>query len=426
MDAKLNLDKLTESVEGNGKSNYVSWRFKLNLLLRMKGLMEIVSGENLRPEGGNEGAVLIAWIKKDIEAQTIIGLNVDEKIALKITTCDTSAKMITRLEEIYGRKSQKTTAMLQQQFFSYKYNDSKTAVENCLSIDGLAQELRASGEEVKDSWIMSRILNCLPAKLDHFHADWESVAEIDKIFSNLRDRLQQEDIRLQGRESEIVNNALIGKFDKIWKGQSKNKNYKMSGKKSDQSKNSQYKQSGQSEFKCHKCGQVGHMKRDCQNKPSQEYLDYCQKNYNCNYCHEKGHFMQECPKKLTEKNDGAKSFISVALSSTLEGLTNHHELWIKDSSATHHLTGNLKWLTNVRSLTVPIFVEIGDSTKLEGVAFGDIRLNAYNDKEWCPIILKNVLFVPELSFNLFSVTTVLDKGYTQQATAEKSLILEND
>lgn len=419
MDAKLNLDKLVESTEGNGKSNYVAWRFKLNLLLRMKGLFEIVTGETPQPTATDEGYA--AWVKKDIEAQTIIGLNVDENIALKITHCSTSANMIERLETLHGKKSQKSIDMLQQQFFAYKYDETKTAVENCLIIDGLAQELKTNGEDVKDSWLMSRILNCLPAKFDHFHAAWQSVAEIDKTLINLRNRLQQEEIRLLGRESEIASNALIGKLNKFGKNQEK-KNYT---REKDQEDSSQNNSLSQLKIKCHKCGESGHFKRNCRNKPCQEYLDYCKRNYDCHNCHEKGHFSNECPKKSSNEGDRAKSFVSVALSSSiLKGLANHHDLWIKDSGATHHLTGNLKWLSHIRSLGTPIPVEIGDSTKLEGTALGDVYLNAYNGEKWCKIVLKDVLFVPELSFNLFSVTTALDKGYTQSATAEESVIME--
>ena len=63
------------------------------------------------------------------------------------------------------------------------------------------------------------------------------------------------------------------------------------------------------------------------------------------------------------------------------------ESWIKDSGATHHLTENLKWLTNLRSLSVPILVEIGDLTKLQGITFGDVYLQAYDSQKWYPFWL---------------------------------------
>ena len=52
-------------------------------------------------------------------------------------------------------------------------------------------------------------------------------------------------------------------------------------------------------------------------------------------------------------------------------------------------------------------------------------MSAYDGKVWNPIVLRDVLFVPNLNFNLFSLTTVLDRGLTQQADATRSIILEN-
>ena len=102
MDAKLNLEKLVETSESTGKSNYVAWSLKLNFLLRAKGLFDVAIGVTVKPFENNRTHGV--WCKKDIEAQTIIGLNVDEKIALKISMCTTALQMIERLETLYGRK----------------------------------------------------------------------------------------------------------------------------------------------------------------------------------------------------------------------------------------------------------------------------------------------------------------------------------
>ena len=92
MDVKLNLEKLVEVSDDTGKSNYIAWRFKLNLLLRMKKLFDIATGVIIKPP--ETDSAYVDWCNKDMEAQTIIGLNVNEKIALKITMCTSSAKMI--------------------------------------------------------------------------------------------------------------------------------------------------------------------------------------------------------------------------------------------------------------------------------------------------------------------------------------------
>ena len=120
------------------------------------------------------------------------------------------------------------------------------------------------------------------------------------------------------------------------------------------------------------------------------------------------------------------SFISIGLSSTaIDSIKNDIESWYNDSDASHHMTGNLSWMSILKALEVPTLVKIGDSTELKAVSIGDVHLTAYNGKKWYPVVLRQVLFVPNLTLNLFSVTTVLDKGYTQIADAEKSIILKN-
>lgn len=100
-------------------------------------------------------------------------------------------------------------------------------------------------------------------------------------------------------------------------------------------------------------------------------------------------------------------------------------IWYQDSGATHHSTGNLKFMSDVMPLDVPVKIKLGDSSMLESKCIGNVHLKAYDENQWRPIVLEEVLFVPELTFNSFSLTTALDAGYEQFATANKSVILKN-
>ena len=73
--------------------------------------------------------------------------------------------MLERIETLYGSNAQPSKDGLRAKFFGFKYDSSKGAVNNCLEINNLIQELRSAGEEVKDEWILSRILNCLQKAL---------------------------------------------------------------------------------------------------------------------------------------------------------------------------------------------------------------------------------------------------------------------
>ncbi|KAG5876685.1 hypothetical protein JTB14_019433 [Gonioctena quinquepunctata] len=84
------------------------------------------------------------------------------------------------------------------------------------------------------------------------------------------------------------------------------------------------------------------------------------------------------------------------------------------------MTSRKDWLTNFVELKEHMNVLIGDATKLEGIGIGEVELTAFNGKEWYEVVLKNVLYVPKMSFNLFSVSQMLDKGYIQEADASQS------
>lgn len=74
---------------------------------------------------------------------------------------------------------------------------------------------------------------------------------------------------------------------------------------------------------------------------------------------------------------------------------------------------------NYVKLKNPTYVIIGDATVLE-VGVVDYYMGSYNGQDWKKIVLKKVLHVPRMSFNLFSVIKTLDKGYTSITNSRTS------
>ncbi|KMQ83099.1 copia protein, partial [Lasius niger] len=170
------METLSEDSQEN--VNYVSWRFKLNLTLKSKGL--VATGTKIKPFGPDTNEQVKAWIKQDIEAQIFIGLNVSSNIAKKIANCNSAHQMLDKLHTLYGKKSDLTVEGLQRQFFGFKYDINKSAIENCMTIQQYAEDLAAESEEVKESWIMTKILGMLPSKLYHFRTAWDNVSGENK------------------------------------------------------------------------------------------------------------------------------------------------------------------------------------------------------------------------------------------------------
>ncbi|KAG5876686.1 hypothetical protein JTB14_019434 [Gonioctena quinquepunctata] len=241
------LEILSEDSQSN--VNYVSWKFKLNLTMKSKGLYLVATVVVIRPGDSDNNDNVKAWLKQDIEAQTLIGLNVSSNMAKKIAYCNSSFLMLDKLDMCYGKESDLTVDGLQRQFFCYKYDVNKSAVENCMIIQQYVEDLAAEGEEVKESWVMTRILGMLPSKLHHFRTAWDNVSPIDKNLNTIIERLRLEEDRLNGTEQQELQNAFM---------------HKQSGRNEG---------NPQSDVECFKCGKKGHIEKHCRNKPCPKYLN---------------------------------------------------------------------------------------------------------------------------------------------------------
>lgn len=76
--------------------------------------------------------------------------------------------------------------------------------------------------------------------------------------------------------------------------------------------------------------------------------------------------------------------------------------WVADTGASCHMTSHLEWLTGFS--TSQVTVELADGSVIDGTGRGSISFIPYiNGRAMGPIILQNVLHVPSLCNNLFSI-----------------------
>ena len=79
-----------------------------------------------------------------------------------------------------------------------------------------------------------------------------------------------------------------------------------------------------------------------------------------------------------------------------------HSSWIADTGASAHMTFNHHWMRNLTPHCIPIVLADGSVLYSEGI--GTVRFNSVVDgQERSSLEFTNVLYVPSLSSNLFSV-----------------------
>ncbi|CAH2091010.1 unnamed protein product [Euphydryas editha] len=139
----------------------------------------------------------------------------------------------------------------------------------------------------------------------------------------------------------------------------------------------------------------------------------------CHYCKKPGHVKSKCFKlKRDNRNKSNKKSVQVSAQSetflvcALAECVNSAN-WIIDSGCTSHMCNNKNLFTSMdTSFTSNVTVADNNILQCKGKGYVTVYVNK------CSRIIENVLYVPNLSANLLSVSKLTDKGY--------SVIFNND
>jgi hypothetical protein len=142
----------------------------------------------------------------------------------------------------------------------------------------------------------------------------------------------------------------------------------------------------------------------------------------CNYCKKPGHWIRDCKKrkatnerKAAAHHDGRNEALIGEALSTVQDSEKSSEIWYLDSGATDHMSNQRRWFQNFKHYQELKFVRIGNGKLIPAIGSGDIDILAYNGENWIPKFLSDVLYVPDLTYNLFSLGATLHKGIQYQS-----------
>ena len=164
--------------------------------------------------------------------------------------------------------------------------------------------------------------------------------------------------------------------------------------------------------KCGVCGRNNHKTHECSFKNKREifHCDYCKKPWNnADVCYKRIKDEENNPKK---KNNDESEMICMGIEENYQQMEILNEkeisdknIWIIDSGATQHMTNNFACLYDV--FDVETHVTMGNNSLETINKEGKVKLLIDDTR----IILKNVCFVPNLNYNIFSMTVAMNKGF---------------
>lgn len=175
--------------------------------------------------------------------------------------------------------------------------------------------------------------------------------------------------------------------------------------------------------KCHYCRRYGHIKRECRefNKTAVS-TDFHKESKKVSY-KPKANKARVKEHDSDSDSESVGLMVSHALSSSFDERINS---WIVDSGATCHMCLDKKQFVDFKSLEPLQEVTLGDGYSVKATGRGVVRLKmTLFDGTTKDCKLNDVLYVPQLSYNLLSVSKVTQFGKKVKFTENRCYIMED-
>jgi hypothetical protein len=174
------------------------------------------------------------------------------------------------------------------------------------------------------------------------------------------------------------------------------------------------------EGNCRYCNIYGHKESDCRNKQrdnNQKRGNY-RGSYRGSYRGGYNRYNNNNQANYTEKDSKEDQQAFIANSTT----SSNDENWVMDSGASHHMTSNRDLFTTFTNFDKPTSVELGNNHIIYAEGRGTIQMELEVKNRRMNGTLTDVLYVPKLRKNLFSIGKAISKDLTLQIQQNEATI----
>lgn len=367
----------TVRIEVLNKDNYETWREQVKALLIKNDAWEYVNGTLRKPA---EPAEALLWEVQDAKARADLILSISPTELRHVRGTKTAHECWTKLSEVFASSGPAKKATLLKQLVLYRMREEEDMREHLLKFFEAKDKLDDMGIEIHRDLTSIILLYSLPASYENFRVAIESRDELPdpeilkvKILEESNKRFHQR------RESEGVN--MMARGNKYKKEKVKTKSP----------------------------GKFG---------------------YKCFKCHKQGHKASECPDRQNVASVGETNSFNMLLSvsescnGVQRGLENGG--WLIDSGCTSHLCKTKQMFKNLSLLSGKLNLATNaNTTTVRGK--GSVVLSGCNDRSSpTNVELQDTLYVPNLRYNLLSVSKITSKGYNVSFEEETCHISDSD
>ena len=353
-------------------SNYGTWKVQCRMALMKDSLWGIVSGSETAPSQADVDKYA-KFVNRRNRALAIIVLAVDTSLLYLLGDPEDPEAVWKKLMDQFQKKTWANKLALRRRLNNLRLREGGSVKEHVKAMTEIFNELAVIGAPMEDEDKVVTLLASLPESFDMLVTALEANTDVPEM-EVVTERLFHYERKLN--EQEIVSPK--PESEKVMLGNN--------------SKGP----------KCYQCGNFGHIKRFCTD------LDKSKRQEN----------KQSKPRKHKANtvkehsdSDSAECLGLVTQALAADVCDKSSELWIVDSGATCHMCKNKNLFNDFVELTNPAEVQLGDGKVLNATGRGTVTVFtvlAGGKHKKCE--LRDVLFVPKLSYNLLSVAKATEAG----------------
>lgn len=340
-----------------GRENYNEWAFAAENFLVLDGLKQCIDGTE------DDAA-------KIIQARAKLILMIDTSLFIHIKETKTAEELWTKLKILYDDAGFSRRISLLRSLISARLEHMDNMASYVNHVIETSQRLRGTGFKIDEEWVGSLLLAGLPEKFSPMIMAIEhSGIEIttDSIKTKLLDMVDDKE-----------GSAFIGKAS--WY-----KNHRADKYNGNKSHNPNVT-SAKKEIRCYHCKQIGHYKSNCPVLKSNR------------------------GNQGLKSNNGNQEKANVFSAVFLGGQIFSKNDWYVDSGASVHLTTNKDWLFDVTSPKDLTEIVVANKSKALVKCTGNLNLTTVVEEKKFDVLVKDVLYVPQVATNLLSVSQLIKNG----------------
>ncbi len=346
-------------------ANYATWKIQCRMALIREGLWGIVTGTETAPEEAEADRRSKFLARRDRALATIV-LAVDPSLLYLIGDPEDPVVVWTKLQNQFQKKTWANKLALRRRLHSMQLKDGTPVQDHIKSMTELFNELAIVGDAIDEEDRVVYLLASLPDSFNTLVTALEANEDVPKM-EIVTERLLHSERKQKDKNSvDFSEKAIAAKF----KGRS---------------------------LRCHYCKRVGHIQRNCLERAKDE-----RKTEQDGSGNTRGRRREQ---KFKSHKDEA------LVTSHVLGVSKPAHHWIVDSGATCHICNSKEQFDDFCYVQKPQQVTLGDDRKLKVIGIGVVRLKLKlpggNTKTGR---LSDVLYVPELAYNLLSVPKVTEAG----------------